>query len=315
LSDCDVGGSVESLNEGREDMGDMGDMGDMDNVISDINTFCGVDSDFSVGSVLGDDDYEEDQDVFYSSLSEESDIEENELNNEAALLNFTAQLTQGMEAYMEKEKRPSHYNVLGKKAPRTKQRHRAEWLKRTKALRAQGYSDISSYFESNGDEDLEFSDMDMESLGTSLREEEEEEEEEEEITKQAQRLQSMQEEKEATDDKLEISYQSRSVQSFPYIGNTDLDTLISDPGEISEIPATIQAVISLSEPLGQSIVTEQCIEENISVHESISQHVKSQHACRTRPPSKSSTLILNGIKVLEKKAKNKTLDLVFRGRL
>jgi len=90
LSDCDVGGSVESFNEGREDMGDMGDMGDMDNLISDINAFCGVDSNLSVGSVLGDDNYEEDQDVCYSSLSEESDIEENELNNEAALLNCTA---------------------------------------------------------------------------------------------------------------------------------------------------------------------------------------------------------------------------------
>ena len=90
---------------------------------------------------------------------------------------------------MEKKRRPSHYNIIGKKTLRTKQRHKAALSKRTKALHAQGYSDISSYFESNGAEDLESSNI--ESSGTNFREEEQEQ-----IIEQAQRLQSMQEEEE-----------------------------------------------------------------------------------------------------------------------
>jgi len=196
-----------------------GEMGGMDDLFAEINSFSAEDSDFSVGSVSADDNNPE-EDFSYSFVSEGSDIEENELDNEAALLNFAVKLNRGLETYLEQQRRPSHYNIIGKKAPRTKQRHKAEELKKTKALHAQGYLDISSYFDGNGG-DSELSDIEF--MGTGFREEEEEEEEVE-IIEQAQRVHCMRkEEEEDTDDDLEVSYQNTSIQSFPCHESTHLE--------------------------------------------------------------------------------------------
>ena len=212
-----------------------------------------------------------------------------------------------------------------KKAPRTKQQHKAGLSKRTKALRAQGYSDISSYFDANdGDSEL----SDMEGLETISGEEGEVE-----INEQAQRLENLrEEEEEGTDEGVDISYQSRSVQSFPSFKAIGLErhTPISDQSGASEAHTTIQpsapTLIPTSESPAQSITSGQPIEEDVSQIEAeasaessednnINQAVKSQQACHARPPLSSSSLILNGIKSLENIVEDKTLDLVFCGRL
>jgi len=120
----EAGGSVEHYNQ------------ELDDLVSVIYTFTGVDSDFSIGTASGDEDNDPEWGFGYSSLSEESDVEQTELQDEAALLNFTARLSEGLEAYIERQRRPLKYKIIVKEAPRTKQRQRAETLKRTKALQA-----------------------------------------------------------------------------------------------------------------------------------------------------------------------------------
>ena len=93
---------------------------ELDNLFSVINTFTGIDSKFSIGAASGDEDNDPEWEFGYSSLSEESDVEQTELQDEATLLNFTARLSEGSEAYIERQRRPSKYKIMGKEAPRTK---------------------------------------------------------------------------------------------------------------------------------------------------------------------------------------------------
>ena len=90
ISDVEAGGSVECYNQ------------EIDELFSVINTFTGVDSEFSIGTASGDEDNDPEWEFGYSPLSEESDVEQTELQDEAALLNFTARLSEGLEAYIER---------------------------------------------------------------------------------------------------------------------------------------------------------------------------------------------------------------------
>ncbi|KIJ33511.1 hypothetical protein M422DRAFT_264442 [Sphaerobolus stellatus SS14] len=106
----------------------------------------------------------------FSSMDEgetDSDLDEEELQDDAALLNFTEKLNSGMAKY-------SH----------TKHRHAANIRKNTETLRSQGYGDIQSYFTMKqgwpvqGDENMVPVVAELQRV--QMREEAEEEEEEEE---------------------------------------------------------------------------------------------------------------------------------------
>jgi len=90
-----VGGSVECYNQ------------ELDDLFSVINTLIGVDLDFSIGTASGDEDNDPEWEFGYSPSLEESDVEQTELQDESALLNFTARLSEGLEAYIERQRKPS----------------------------------------------------------------------------------------------------------------------------------------------------------------------------------------------------------------
>ncbi|KIJ50833.1 hypothetical protein M422DRAFT_244781 [Sphaerobolus stellatus SS14] len=106
----------------------------------------------------------------FSSMDEEetdSDLDEEELQDDTALLNFTKKLNSGMAKFLH-----------------TKRRHAANIRKNTETLRSQGYGDIQSYFTMKqgwpvqGDENMV--PVVAELQRAQMREEAEEEEEEEE---------------------------------------------------------------------------------------------------------------------------------------
>jgi len=95
------------------------------------------------------------------------------------------------------------------------------------------------------------------------------------------------------------------------------DTPASDQENAAEVHTTIQLSTSTSELPAQSITLENPIEEAFlqveidisaksSNEDNTAQLLRSQHAHHARPPPKISSLILDRIKLLEEKAKNKT---------
>ncbi|KIJ52409.1 hypothetical protein M422DRAFT_243194, partial [Sphaerobolus stellatus SS14] len=123
----------------------------------------------------------------YSSDSE-SEVDISEIANEAELLNFGNRLQTGLQDFLKASKeqaRPSRYNRMGRPAKRTQRRHDADLERNTKILWAQGYRDISGFFQkqSGGQAAEPEADSEIEFVGYGERfgcfEEEEETSEEE----------------------------------------------------------------------------------------------------------------------------------------
>ncbi|KIJ24183.1 hypothetical protein M422DRAFT_56507 [Sphaerobolus stellatus SS14] len=83
------------------------------------------------------------------SYSLELEVDSLKLANKADLLTFGNQLQSGLQSYLRvvKERaQPLTYNKMGRPAKRTQRRHDSDRENTTKILRAQGYGDISGFF-------------------------------------------------------------------------------------------------------------------------------------------------------------------------
>src|SRR5882724_9691887 len=87
------------------------------------------------------------------SFSQESVLDGLEVNNEEELQAFMQKMKNGLQNFLKNAKMsswPLHYNKIGDPALQTKCWHAFKTAKRTKAYHAQGYPDISSFFQMNG---------------------------------------------------------------------------------------------------------------------------------------------------------------------
>ncbi|KIJ42642.1 hypothetical protein M422DRAFT_48102 [Sphaerobolus stellatus SS14] len=161
----------------------------------------------------GDDPYESE----FSSTDEgenEADMDEGELQSEAAFLKFTEKLNSGMAKFLQDanlQKRPQRYKLSHEIPESTKYRHASNIRKSTNALRAQGFGDIQGYFTKKQSEPVQREEIilpvDLDLRKSQMREAAEEEEEEEEaffLGSQSAPL-SIEEEEEEEEEELEVT--------------------------------------------------------------------------------------------------------------
>ncbi|KIJ30459.1 hypothetical protein M422DRAFT_53730 [Sphaerobolus stellatus SS14] len=204
------------------------------------------------------------------SYSSESEADSLKLANEADLLTFGNQLQSGLQSYLRvvKERaRPLTYNKMGRPAKRTQRRHDSDCENTTKILCAQGYGDISGFFNKKsvaqaGGVEIEFLGFGKKPGSVQMEEEEEEASENEEYIVQKIREMRAEEEEEEEDRLLVFSSESQDFRGqIQEILTEDESVILLPEGTLIQLP-----LLAIPEERAIPLVTQDLTESNQDAH-------------------------------------------------
>ena len=265
-----------------------------------------------------------------SSTSQRSNdlLEDVEIEQDAAVLAFIHRMRENVVKYTKsllERARPSRYKKIGKQAPRTERQHRQVIRQKTAALRAAGFSDIRNYFKTNSQTSMESGSVDWTQLNQAA--EEEEAESEDNIVRNK-GIPMREEEEESEDDIVEnkgIPMREEEEENEGEVGPVGRQSGHSESifSSLHPVPktssSTSMATASNVEPNTVDYGTEEFEDDmekilTTELESGPGHTAPTKSRSRVTPPAPDSPRLLEVIKILQKRVKQKDLEYFTRSR-